>query len=167
MLIAGELVDDIARLDSALKASKKRIKVAVTASGTTLTDIVGIGPVCSAIIIGFTGDVTRFPTKGHFATYNATAPIEASSGDRPRHRLNPRGNRKLNHAIHIAAICQLRYNTEGRAYYERKVAEGKTSKEAIRALKRQISDRVYRHLIAEAQPHRRWLHARSSERSGP
>ncbi len=150
VLIARELVDDIARLDTALKASKKRISAAVAASGTTLTDIVGIGAVCSAIIIGFTGDVTRFPTKGHFATYNATAPIEASSGDRPRHRLNPRGNRKLNHAIHIAAICQLRYNTEGRAYYERKIAEGKTSKEAIRALKRRISDRIYRHLIADA-----------------
>ncbi|MGA9597671.1 MAG: IS110 family transposase, partial [Acidimicrobiia bacterium] len=119
-----ELVDDIARLDTMLKASKKRIKVAVTASATTLTDIVGIGPICAAIIIGFTGDVTRFPTKGHFATYNATAPIEASSGDRPRHRLNPRGNRKLNHAIHIAAICQLRYPGEGRTYYDKKIAEG-------------------------------------------
>jgi transposase len=150
VLIAGELVDDIARLDTALKASKKRIRAAVVASGTTLTDIVGIGPVCAAIIIGFTGDVTRFPTKGHFAAYNATAPIEASSGDRPRHRLNPRGNRKLNHAIHIAAICQLRYPSEGRTYYDKKLAEGKTSKEAIRALKRRISDRVYRHLITDA-----------------
>jgi len=150
VLIAAELVDDIAQLDTALKASKKRISVAVAASGTTLTDIVGIGPVCAAIIIGYTADVTRFPTKGHYATYNATAPVEASSGNRPRHRLNPRGNRKLNHAIHIAAICQLRYDTEGRAYYDRKIAEGKTSKEAIRALKRRISDRVYRHLIADA-----------------
>jgi transposase len=149
VLIAGELVDDIARLDTALKASKKRIKVTVTASATTLTDIVGIGPVCAATIIGFTGDVTRFPTKGHFATYNATAPIEASSGDRPRHRLNPRGNRKLNHAIHIAAICQLRYPSEGRTYYDKKITEGKTSKEAVRALKRRISDRVYQHLIAD------------------
>jgi transposase len=149
VLIAGEMVDDIARLDTTLKASKKRIKVAVTASGTTLTDIVGIGPVCAAIIIGFTGDVTRFPTKGHFATYNATAPIEASSGDRPRHRLNPRGNRKLNHAIHIAAICQLRYPSEGRTYYDKKITEGKTSKEAVRALKRRVSDRVYQHLIAD------------------
>jgi transposase len=150
VLIAAELVDDIARLDTALKASKKRISIAVAASGTTLTDIVGIGPVCAAIIIGYTGDVSRFPTKGHYATYNATAPVEASSGDRPRHRLNPRGNRKLNHAIHIAAICQLRYDTEGRAYYDRKIAEGKTSKEAVRALKRRISDRVYRHLITDA-----------------
>ena len=124
-MIAGELVDDIARLDTVLKASKNRTAAAVMASGTTLTEIVGIGPICAAIIIGFTGDIGRFATRGHFATYNATAPIEASSGDRPRHRLNPRGNRKLNHAIHIAAISQLRYDTEGRAYYDRKIAEGK------------------------------------------
>ena len=149
VLIASELVDDIARLDTALKASKKRVTAAVVASATTLTEICGIGPICAAIIIGFTGDVTRFPTKGHFATYNATAPIEASSGPRAKHRLNPRGNRKLNHAIHIAAVCQLRYDTEGRTYYDRKIAEGKSSKDAIRALKRRISDRVYRHLTAD------------------
>ena len=149
VMIANELVDDIARLDVALKASKKRVTVAIAASATTLTEIVGVGPICAAIIIGFTGDVTRFPTKGHYATYNATAPIEASSGPRPKHRLNPHGNRKLNHAIHIAAISQLRFDTEGRAYYERKLAEGKSSKDAIRALKRRISDRVYRHLISD------------------
>ena len=151
VLICAELVDDIARLDHALKASKKRITVAVAASGTTLTDIVGIGPICAAIIIGFTGDVGRFESKHRFATYNATAPIEASSGGKVRHRLNPRGNRKLNHAIHIAAVSQLRHDTEGRAYYDRKIAEGKSSKEAIRSLKRRISDRVYRHLINDAR----------------
>jgi transposase len=150
VLVARELVDDIARLDTALKGSKKRVGVAVVTSGTTLTDIVGIGPICAAVIIGFVGDVDRFPTKGHFATYNGTAPIEASSGPKKRHRLNPRGNRKLNHAIHIAAICQLRYDSEGRTYYDRKIGEGKTSKEAIRALKRRISDRVYRHLTEDA-----------------
>ncbi len=124
VLIASELIDDIARLDAALKASKKRVAKAVTASGTTLTDIVGIGPICAAIIIGFTGDVSRCESKHHFATCNATAPIEASSGGKVRHRLNPRGNRNLNHAIHIAAISQLRHDTEGRGYYDRKLAEG-------------------------------------------
>jgi transposase len=68
------------------------------------------------------GDITRFPTAGHFASYNATAPIEASSGDKRRHRLNPRGNRKLNHALHIAAVSQLRYPSEGRDYYQKKIA---------------------------------------------
>ncbi len=97
------------------------------------------------------GDITRFPSKGHFASYNATAPIDASSGNHQRHRLNPRGNRKLNHVLHIAAVSQLRYPSEGRDYYQKKLTEGKTSKEAIRALKRRISDVVYRKLQADTR----------------
>lgn len=79
------------------------------------------------------------------------AAIEVSSAGRSRHRLNPRGNRKVDHALHVAAVCQLRYPGEGRNYYDRKIAEGKSPKEAIRALKRQISDRAYRHLVADAR----------------
>ncbi|MEE9299008.1 MAG: IS110 family transposase [Acidimicrobiia bacterium] len=151
VVIAAELVDDIARLEAQMRASKKRIRTAVTASGTSLCDIRGIGPIGAAMILGSVGDIGRFPTAGHFASYNATAPIEASSGNKTRHRLNLRGNRKLNHVLHIAAVSQLRYPGEGRDYYERKVAEGKTSKEAIRALKRRISDVVYRRLLADSQ----------------
>jgi transposase len=92
VLVAWEVVDDIARLNDALKASKNRIADAVAASGTSVTDIVGVGPVGAATIIGYTKDITRFPTRGHYATYNATAPIEASSGGDTRHRLNLRGN---------------------------------------------------------------------------
>jgi len=151
VVIATELVEDIVRIESQMKASKKRIRTAVAASGTTLCDIRGIGPIGAAIILGSVGDITRFPTAGHFASYNATAPIEASSGDRRRHRLNPGGNRKLNHVLHIAAVTQLRYPSEGRDYYQKKIAEGKTTKEAIRALKRRISDVVYRRLLADAR----------------
>jgi len=147
--IATELVDDIARFNAQMRASKQRIRTAVVASGTSLCDIRGIGPIGAAIILGSVGDITRFPTKGHFASYNATAPIDASSGNHKRHRLNPRGNRKLNHVLHIAAVCQLRYPCEGRDYYQKKLTEGKTSKEAIRALKRRISDVVYRQLKAD------------------
>ena len=150
IMIATELIDDIARFDTQLKASKKRITTAVAASGTSLCDIRGIGPIGAAMILGSVGDITRFPSKGHFASYNATAPIEASSGNKTRHRLNPRGNRKLNHVLHIAAVSQLRYSSEGRAYYDKKLTEGKTSKEAIRALKRRISDAVYRQLKEDA-----------------
>jgi transposase len=150
VLVAREVVDDIARLDERLKASKKRITQAVTASGTSVTDIVGVGPIGAATIIGYTKNITRFPTKGHYATYNATAPIEVSSAGNTRHRLNLRGNRILNHAIHIAAVTQLRHDTNGRTYYDKKIAEGKTPKEAIRALKRRISDAVYRRLIADS-----------------
>ena len=105
----------------------------------------------AAIIIGHTGDVTRFPSAGHYARYNATAPLEASSGPRVRHRLNPRGNRQLNHALHIAAITQIAHDTPGRTYFERKISEGKTRKEALRALKRRIRDAVYRQLLADTR----------------
>ena len=120
-------------------------------SGTTLCEIVGVGPICAAIIIGHTGNIERFPSKAHFAMYNATAPLEASSGGKVRHRLNPRGNRQLNFAIHIAAVVQIRTGGEGRVFYDRKISEGKSNKEAIRSLKRRISDRVYSHLVADAK----------------
>ena len=109
----------------------------------------------AAIIIGRTGDVRRFPSAGHFARHNGTAPIEASSGPTKRHRLNPRGDRQLNHAMHMAAVTQVRNDTPGRAYYLRKQAEGKSRKEALRALKRRISDAVYQRLVADAQHSRR------------
>lgn len=106
----------------------------------------------AALIIGYTGEVSRFPTKHRYAAYNGSAPVEASSGQKKRHRLNPRGNRMLNHALHLIAITQLRYpNTEGRHFYERKLSEGKSKKEAIRALKRRLSDVIYRHLVADKQ----------------
>ncbi|HPU40707.1 MAG TPA: transposase, partial [Microthrixaceae bacterium] len=132
-------------------ASHKRIKAAVAASGTTVTDIFGVGPIIAAMLIGFTGDVDRFANRDRYAAYNGTAPVEFSSGGRTVHRLSTRGNRQLNHAIHMAAICQLRQpHSDGRAYVDRRVAEGKTKREAIRALKRQISNTVYRHLVADA-----------------
>ena len=148
--IARELAGDIDRYNQLLDASKHRIQSALAASGTSLTTISGIGPITAAMIIGETGNIDRFASKHHFASYNATAPVEASSGSRVRHRLNQRGNRKLNWALHVIAISQLRHDTLGREYFDRKVAEGKTTKEAIRALKRRLSDVVYRHLVADA-----------------
>jgi transposase len=144
--LALELVADIRRLDRAVASVKARAKVAVAASGTTVTDIHGVGPIVAALLIGHSGDIARFPTAGHYASYNGTAPIEASSGPKVRHRLNPRGNRQLNHALHMIAISQARSDTAGRIYYQRKIDEGKTTKEARRALKRRISDTVYKKL---------------------
>jgi transposase len=149
--VARELADDIAHYDRQRAASTRRLRAAVAASGTTLTGIAGVGPVTAAMIIGQTGDVTRFPTAGHFASYNATAPIEASARSRHRHRLNPRGNRQLNWAIHMIAICQLRHPGPGRDYYDRKRIEGKSTKETIRALKRRLSDIVYRTMLADTR----------------
>jgi transposase len=147
--LAGELLTEVRTADRDLVALKTRISTAVAMSSTTVTDVVGIGPVMAAYLIGYSGDVRRFPTAGHYARYNGTAPIEASSGPRVRHRLNPRGNRQLNHALHIAAVTQVAHDTPGRTYYLRKQAEGKTRKEALRALKRRISDAVYHQLVAD------------------
>jgi transposase len=150
--LALELLDDVRRLDSQLKESHKRMRTAVRASGTSLTEVYGIGPVLACALIGYTGDVLRFASRDQFAAYNGTAPIEVSSGGRVAHRLSRRGNRRLNHAIHMVAICQIRQkDSEGRAYFERKVDDGKTKKEAIRSLKRQISNTVYRQLVLDSQ----------------
>ena len=149
--LAAELLADVQRLDTQLKESHRRIRVAVQASGTTVTDIFGIGPVLACYLIGFTGDVRRFASRDQYAAYNGTAPVERSSGGRVVHRLSQRGNRQLNHALHLAAICQIRQtHSQGRAYFDRKVADGKTKKEALRALKRQISNAVHRKLHLDA-----------------
>ena len=145
-----ELLADVVRLRAALAQMRTRIQVAVLASKTSVTDVYGVGPIVAAIVIGHSGDVTRFASRNHYASYNATAPIEASSGPTKRHRLNQRGNRQLNHAMHLAAVTQIGHDTPGRAYYQRKIAEGKSTKEAMRALKRKISDAVYRQLVADA-----------------
>ena len=144
--LALEHVTDVRRLDRMAKTLKARAKIAVAASGTTVTAVYGVGPIVAATLIGHAGDITRFPNADHFASYNGTAPIEASSGPKVRHRLNPRGNRQLNHALHVAAVVQISRDTPGRAYYQRKLAEGKAPKEALRSLKRRISDAVYRQL---------------------
>ena len=150
--LVAELLSDACRLDDQLKASHKRIREAVRASGTSLTEIFGVGPIIAGQLIGFTGDVTRFANRDHYAAYTGTAPVEFSSAGRVIHRVSQRGNRTLNHALHMAAVSQLRQpHSEGRAYFERKIAEGKTKREALRALKRQVSNAAYRHLLVDAQ----------------
>jgi len=142
---------DIQRLDRDIKANKTLIRHAVTASETTVTDVYGVGPIVAAFLIGYTGDPGRFATADRYAAYNGTAPIEVSSGAKKRHRLSLRGNRRLNHAIHMAAVTQIRFQTQGRVYYDKKRDEGKTKKEALRALKRHVSDAVYRRLVTDQQ----------------
>jgi transposase len=142
---------DIRRWDREIKTNKVLISKEVATSGTTVTDVYGVGPIVAAFLIGYTGDIGRFATAGHYASYNGTAPIEMSSGGKKRHRLSMRGNRKLNHAIHMAAVTQIRHDTVGRVYYDKKQAEGKTKKEALRALKRRVSDVVYQQLITDQQ----------------
>ncbi len=150
--MAMDHLRDVRALDRRIKALEAQIRQAVAATGTTLLGLFGVGPVIAARLLAEVGDVSRFATKDHFASYNGTAPIDASSGEQTRHRLSRAGNRRINHALHIVAVTQLRFPTSaGRAYYERKRLEGKTPKEALRCLKRRLSDVIYRQLLIDAQ----------------
>jgi transposase len=150
--LAYEFLSDLARIDEQMRQTKRRIGVAVVASGTTVTEIYGVGPFVAAVVIGYVRDVSHFADRDHFAAYNGTAPIEVSSGNRKIHRLSRRGNRRLNHAIHVAAVTQIRHrDSEGRTHYDKKIAEGKRPREALRALKRRISDALFAHLQADAR----------------
>ncbi len=114
-------------------------------------DLHGVGPVVAARVLADVGDVARFADRNRFASWTGTAPLDASSGEQNRHRLSRAGNRRMNHMIHIAAVTQLRLDTDGRAYYRRKRAEGKKPLETIRCLKRRISDAIHHQLRADAQ----------------
>jgi transposase len=154
--IARELLADVRRLDGQVKTASQTIRTAVREHGTTLTEVFGVGPVLAAKLLGHAGDITRFPDRDHFASYTGTAPVEASSGDVRRHRLNRGGNRQLNTALHLIAVCQIRDSSLGQAYYQRKLVEAKTPEEARRSLKRHLANVVYSHLIAD---HRRRIRA--------
>jgi transposase len=151
--LAAEFLADIRRLDAQLRECNQKLAAAVKASGTSLTGLFGVGPVIAGTVVGDVRQVFRFPGREHFAAWNGTAPVEVSSGDRKKiYRLSLRGNRRVNHAIHMAAISQIRHrHSDGRAFYEKKIAEGKTHKEALRALKRRISDAIYAVLVADAR----------------
>jgi transposase len=149
--VAVELVAEIRRLDRRIAAAGKTIADAVAQSGTTLTALYGVGDIVAAIVLAHTGDVHRFPSAAHFASFTGTAPIEVSSGDVVRHRLSRAGDRQLNRALHVIAMTQIRGDTAGRAYYQRKRQAGKSHREAIRCLKRRLANVVYRTLVRDAQ----------------
>lgn len=149
--LAAESVRDVRRMERQLSELEGRIREAVEEASTGLTRLFGVGPILAAKIIGRVGAIARFPGKAHFASYTGTAPIEASSGDVVRHRLSRAGNRQLNHALHMIGICQVRHDTQGRSYYRRKLAEGKSEKEALRCLKRRIFDAVYKQLRSDLE----------------
>jgi transposase len=149
--LAAEQLTELVAAEKKIKALTKELKAMVTARGSTLMELPGVGPVVAARILADVGDVARFADRNRFASWTGTAPLDASSGEQIRHRLSRAGNRKMNHMLHIAAATQVRLDTEGRTYYRRKLAEGKTRMEAMRCLKRRISDAVYRQLLADAR----------------
>ena len=150
-VLARDLLADLRRLDTTIKAHTKSLTTALDTAGSTLTDVHGLGPVLAAKILAHSGDITRFPSRHHYASYCGTAPIEASSGDQRRHRLSRAGNRQLNAAVHVIAVCQARDPGPGRNHYQRKLTESKTPAEARRSLKRQLSNVIYKRLLADHQ----------------
>jgi transposase len=150
--LVADQIKDLEHWDRKIAAIDVQLVELVDDTPTSLRDLYGIGPVTTAIIFGEVIDVAQFRNKDHFASYNGTAPTDRGSAGNPNPAVNLKGNRKLNHAIHVVAITQIRnMTTDGRALYERKLAEGKTKKEAVRVVKRRISDAVYRQLVLDAE----------------
>jgi transposase len=148
--IAAEELSALTAIDAKIKTATAELKALVLARGSRLMDLPGVGPVVAARILADVGDVTRFADRNRFASWTGTAPLDASSGEQNRHRLSRAGNRRMNHMIHIAAVTQLRLNGAGRAYYRGKRAAHKKPMEAMRCLKRRISDAIYRQLLDDA-----------------
>ena len=149
--LAVEQLTELVAVDKKTKALTKELKAIVLSRGSHLMDLRGVGPVVAARTLADVGDVARFADRNRFASWTGTAPLDASSGEQDRHRLSRAGNRRMNHMIHIAAISQIRLDSDGRAYYRRKRAEGKKPLEALRCLKRRISDALYRQLVTDAR----------------
>ena len=148
--LAADLVAEIRALDRRIAKAAADITAAVESSGCTLTELSGIGTLNAAKILARVGTIQRFRSADAFASYTGTAPIAASSGDVTRHRLSRAGDRQLNCCLHTMAITQISRDTPGRAYYRRKRAAGKSHREALRCLKRRLSDVVYRQLMRDA-----------------
>jgi transposase len=151
--LAREVLDEVRSLERAIRRLDARLEAAVLATGTGLLQLHGVGTVVAATLLGHIGDIRRFPTAGHFAAYCGVAPLEASSGDVVRHRLSRLGDRQLNAALYVMAVTQAGSHPLGRAYYQRKQAEGHSKAEALRCLKRRLADVVYRCLRREADAH--------------
>jgi transposase len=128
---------------------KAQIEARAHAGFSPLTRLKGVNALTAGMLAALLGPGQRFPTDADLALYAGVAPLEVSSAGRVRHRLNRGGNRQLNRALYTIAITEIRADTEGRSYYERKRAEGKTGREALRCLKRRLSDVVYRTLRAD------------------
>lgn len=150
--LCQDLVRDLRVVDASLADIERRMSVALDEHGSRLRQVDGVGSVTAARLIGRTGRASRFPTADAFATYAGVAPIEIASGDRTRHRLSRAGDRRLNSAIHLIAVTQVRMrDSVGRRYFDTKIADGKTRNEAMRCLKRRLANHLWRLMIADEQ----------------
>jgi transposase len=151
--IAGEQVKRLTELNASVKRLQRRIEAMTAELAPSLLALPGCGGLTAAKLVAETADVRRFRSKDAFAMHNGTAPIPVWSGQQRRHRLNRGGNRQLNVALHRIAITQLRLGGQARAYIERRMSFGDSKIEAIRVLRRQLSDEVYRRLRADVHEH--------------
>jgi transposase len=148
--LARDLVAEIRAADQRVRTLTSQIAAAVSTTGTRLTGVDGVGPIVAGRLLGRTRRASRFASSASFATYCGVAPIEVASADRVRHRLPRGGDRQLNLALHIVALTQVRMRgSAGRAYYDIKIAAGKTHNEAMRCLKRRLADHVWRLMIRD------------------
>jgi transposase len=148
--VARDLVARIRELTMAANELERRIVETVARLAPALLGLAGVGALTAAKIVAEVADVRRFRSKDAFARHNGTAPLPVWSGNRVRHRLSRTGNRQLNAAIHRIAVTQMRIHDDAKAYLQRRESMGNTKTEAIRALKRKLSDVVYRCLQADA-----------------
>jgi transposase len=147
--LAVELIGELEAIDRKIKTIKKELTALITARGSTLLELNGIGPSGAARLLADVGDIHRFADRDRFASWNGTAPLDASSGNQQRHRLSRAGNRRINRALHMMAVVQLRNQTEERAYYDNRKAGGMPSMMAMRALKRRLSNVVFARMLAD------------------
>jgi transposase len=148
--LAKELIADIRRFDEQLKSNTARMTALLDEHGTRLREIDGVGPVLAARLLGRTGSPSRFATAAAYANYTGTAPVQIESADSSQHRLSRYGDRQLNSAIYTVAMIQIRMPAStGRAYYDKKIAEGKSPRYATRALKRHLAGHLWRIMLAD------------------
>jgi len=147
----ADQIRDLERLDRQIAKLDDELATMVDDTPTTLRELYGVGTITTAMILGEVGNVARFRDRNHFASYTGTAPCDRGSAGDPRPSVNPHGNRRLNHAIHVVAVTQVRNDTPARQLYARKISEGKTKKEALRVVKRRVADAIFRQLVADAQ----------------
>jgi transposase len=146
---ARDLLARIVELSTTIRALEREIEILVRTLASTLLALPGCGPLTAAKIVGEAAGISRFRSKEAFARHNGTAPVPVWSGNTVRHRLNRGGNRQLNVALHRIAITQVRLGGLGKAYLDHRMAAGDTRTEALRALRRRISDEVFRRLRAD------------------
>ena len=150
--LAQDLVLEIRTVDASLSDIETRMTDVLDDHGTRLREMDGVGAVTAVRLIRRTGLASQFASTYAFATYAGVAPIEIASGDHSRHRLSRSGGRRLNSAIHLIAVTQVRMrNSIGLAYFDKKIAEGKSGNEAMRCLKRRLANYISRMMIADEQ----------------